>query len=534
MIKAFSHLIKVIKNHIDVKATRGYIDLQKTNSDLINQIKNQLADHPLENKKTSIQNIILPKNHSIELSLHQFLLSKLVGDNFTRVALYFIRVKRKLIYPLPRPWLKIIENSGIEVSYFWSSCLFYLYILISWLNGLLKTFKHIFNNPKRSKKNQKHAYFFNLGRKCFPSSRNKDTEDIMSWYVNQYDNDKGNKEKLIFHSTPDVDNFELDSYHIAYNIDCFPKLSFVNFYFKFLPTTFFSILVATLSFNWKNIVLLSEIVDMLAFKFADNKQLADKYFFSYSHITYRPLWTYTEKLKVNSLIFYFYACNISTYQEGDKKYSTVPEFFQVMNWPKYLVWNNTYLNYIKNEFKFPSEIEIVGPIGHEDSTMDIPKNNKLSLLAFDIQPYRPGFGIPALSCAQWYAHDYSVPVDFLRDLQEVCLELGIELFFKRKRDSILTHKRYLNFIKNFIKYDNVVEVDSGISASRLCKQFDLVISMPFTSTGVLADNLGKDSIYYDPKSTIQKNDRAAHNLEVINGKNELRNYLKIFIESNNI
>ena len=140
MIKAVSHLIKVIKNHIDVKATRGYIDLQKTNSDLINQIKNQLADHPLENKKTSIQNIMLPKNHSIELSLHQFLLSKLVGDNFTRVALDFIRVKRKLIYPLPRPWLKIIENSGIEVSYFWSSCLFYLYILISWLNGLLKTF----------------------------------------------------------------------------------------------------------------------------------------------------------------------------------------------------------------------------------------------------------------------------------------------------------------------------------------------------------------------------------------------------------
>ena len=57
------------------------------------------------------------------------------------------------------------------------------------------------------------------------------------------------------------------------------------------------------------------------------------------------------------------------------------------------------------------------------------------------------------------------------------------------------------------------------------QQFEVVLSMPFTSTAVIADYYGKDSIYYDPSRKIQKDDRAAHNLTVINGKIELKNYL---------
>ena len=43
---------------------------------------------------------------------------------------------------------------------------------------------------------------------------------------------------------------------------------------------------------------------------------------------------------------------------------------------------------------------------------------------------------------------------------------------------------------------------------------------------------GKEAVYYDPTGTIQKDDQAAHNLTVINGKMELRNYLYNLFEKN--
>jgi len=212
----------------------------------------------------------------------------------------------------------------------------------------------------------------------------------------------------------------------------------------------------------------------------------------------------------------------------------VTDFFQVINWPKYLVWNETHAEFIRNLITYPSDVEVVGPIGYEDNSMALPKINKLSVLAFAIDPLKYSFTIPSLATPQWYSLDYKVRVDFYKDIQEICSELGVDLFFKRKRNSHLVHEGYWDFIKAFVKNDNVVEIDPGISAFRLCKQFDVVLSFPFTSTAVIADYYGKESIYYDPTGKIEKNDRAAHQLTVLNKKNELRNYLEKIFETKKI
>jgi hypothetical protein len=49
--------------------------------------------------------------------------------------------------------------------------------------------------------------------------------------------------------------------------------------------------------------------------------------------------------------------------------------------------------------------------------------------------------------------------------------------------------------------------------------------MPFTSTALVARNLGKPSYYYDPSGIIQKDDRAAHGIPVISGFAELQKIL---------
>jgi polysaccharide biosynthesis PFTS motif protein len=49
--------------------------------------------------------------------------------------------------------------------------------------------------------------------------------------------------------------------------------------------------------------------------------------------------------------------------------------------------------------------------------------------------------------------------------------------------------------------------------------------MPFTSTAIIAANLGKPTIFYDPTNKIDNNDRAAHGIRVISDKVELENWI---------
>ena len=47
---------------------------------------------------------------------------------------------------------------------------------------------------------------------------------------------------------------------------------------------------------------------------------------------------------------------------------------------------------------------------------------------------------------------------------------------------------------------------------------DLVISMPFTSTAIIAKELGKPSIFYDASASIEKNE--SHGIPVLKNKEE--------------
>ena len=49
--------------------------------------------------------------------------------------------------------------------------------------------------------------------------------------------------------------------------------------------------------------------------------------------------------------------------------------------------------------------------------------------------------------------------------------------------------------------------------------------MPFTSTALIARELNKPTCYYDPTEVILKDDRAAHGIEIISGREELALWL---------
>jgi polysaccharide biosynthesis PFTS motif protein len=527
--KIINYVMEAWADRIANDAIEGYFDNQEVNPSLVQEIRNKISHCEIEFNDSVLGKNIFTKNTNIQLVFHQYLLSKLIGRMFNRVILSSLHLDKKIIYPLPLKWLRIIKESGLRVSYLWSTSFFYLFILICLVSGLSRFFVHLRKNHNREKINRKYVYFFNINQKCFPEPSNHRSYDIFSWYTKKYIPAE-DSDKVIMHSVPNISNYNFGEHSLIYAQDCFPRISKFNFYFKFIPSVVLTILTLIILLRFKYIIILNEIIDMYVFRYSKRSDYAEKYFFSFENRIYRPLWTYLAELRGSSLFFYFYACNISNYKELNKLHLKPPEFWHVMNWPKYLVWNDHHYKYIRELIKFPSKIEVVGPIGYEDNSLELPKITKKSLILFDIQPFKLSYGIPAFCSPYWFTYDHKLRIDFYKDVHEICTECGIELFFKRKRVSDLANSEYTKFLRDFVKNTNVHELDSDISAFRLCKHFNVVLSFPFTSTAILGRYYGKESVYYDPSGKIQKDDPAAHNIDVLSKKEELRQYIKFLFK----
>ena len=116
---------------------------------------------------------------------------------------------------------------------------------------------------------------------------------------------------------------------------------------------------------------------------------------------------------------------------------------------------------------------------------------------------------------------------FLNDVYDLSVKYGYTIVWKTKRKFSYGHSRaYIRFVKNFSNRPNVIKVEPETSAFKILKSASASISMPFTSTGQVAQINNINSIYYDPNKILFKDDRGRQNCELISGKNELDLWFK--------
>jgi polysaccharide biosynthesis PFTS motif protein len=100
------------------------------------------------------------------------------------------------------------------------------------------------------------------------------------------------------------------------------------------------------------------------------------------------------------------------------------------------------------------------------------------------------------------------------------------MLWKRKRNiGRIAHPLYRRLADQLAENSHVVLVEPDISANRVIEASFAVISMPFTSTALIAREMGKPSIYYDPCGLLQRDDRAAHGIPVVSGADELEAWI---------
>jgi polysaccharide biosynthesis PFTS motif protein len=512
-------------------AMRGYQILNKERKlGAVTRIKNDLCNTKLNcQKKTSSLDIFGAGKESSELILRQFLMERLLGIDFNKNLLAAISdPKNEIECPLPLEWRNVLASKGFKVNtaknkFRWRKFVFknLFYGIATILIQSIKNIKESLTLSSRPIEN--YAYFHSLspGNIPTPNQENYIGHNVIYWYCNWLG--RSIFIKRVLHSVRASPQIEINNINIQYSHSPIPHLNSFKGTCKYMVWGINVILIALFDIfrsRYWHALILRESSKAVQVRLQNSEYLAKDYLFHNASPVYRPLWTYDVEKKGSRILFYFYSTNVESFKTSSGYVQQEP-FWHLMNWPNYLVWDDYQSNFVKRVAGDDNNVYIVGPLSLAYSNNeDLHINSKKTIAVFDVQPFRNS-RFQLLGAV----NDYYTPrtnIKFLTDIVKSAEKNNLEIIFKRKRNiGKLTNREYENCISYLNKSKHFISVDSEIDSEHIINHSLAAISLPFTSTALLAKELGKPSIYYDPYSQVQRDDRAAHDIDVISNMDKL-------------
>lgn len=517
-----------------MRIMRGYRFLKKSELlSLFVDVGRALTTQPLDIKEKHFSKCIFGEGiGQAEIVCRQYLLTRVLGRNMNCAMLYALgKPGSSVVYYIPPEWREFIRNKGFKVAKFRTVLLWKTVVGIMLAYGVLKIVMIVFNGIRASwdrstEQIGRYVYFEGLTPGNLPQTcRDGRSHDIITWYMQWVGRDS-NIDTLC-HGVIGAERRAVDGVPVVPVSAPIPQLKSFGMLSRFMAWGVKATLIATWDFlcgRWWHALLLKEAVLAAQVRMQNPELVAKHYLFHESGHTYRPLWTYEAERRGAQITFYFYSANCESIARTEEVQPILPGY-QAMNWPHYLVWNEIQADFVRRAVGETSKTSIVGPIWFHCSTSEMPAFSGVGVAVFDVTPVRSSYyqtlGVP---------FEYRVPnncIQFLQDIQQVTKDASCNMLWKRKRKiGSLAHPRYRFFAERLADFDNVITVDPDISPNRVIEASTLVISAPFTTTAIIARELGKPSCYYDPTGLIRKDDRAAYGIEVLIGPEELTRWLK--------
>lgn len=520
------------KRHRIRLSMRGYNKLRRSGRlDRVSNVKRALTELPLNLPPNVFSSFILGASSvEGELATRQYLLSRFGGlelnDALLRASAYS---NAKVVYPLPSEWRAIIKANGFAVANLRCALFWQFYALAFWFLGVVRANKILLASREELRWDTEiggaYAYFADLAPANLPfESQSGLGYNIVSWYLKW--NGKRSDVKAIHHSVSICSCKTLENFQIVGRRSCLPGLSGGRercLYFLWLMK---AALIAGLDLfrgRWWHAILLNQAILSAQARIVPVEALASEYLFHNSSWIYRPLWTYDAQKLGSRILFYFYSTNSQTFNNMSKC-MPAPYGWKAANWPRYLVWDQYQVDFLRAALGDSPDISVVGEIWFEDQQGGKLNVSERAVAVFDVQPFRDSkyrlFGLEY----EYYVPD--ITNRFMQDVYAVVSELKLEMAFKKKRDiKSNAHPRYRYLLQALEAEPGIKFVSPTNSASRLIEECFAVISMPFTTTALIGHLQGKPSIYYDPNGSVLKGDCAAHGIEIVIGKDELRAWL---------
>jgi len=163
------------------------------------------------------------------------------------------------------------------------------------------------------------------------------------------------------------------------------------------------------------------------------------------------------------------------------------------------------------------------------------KTEGCSVVVFDVLPHNDlwqknrGY--------EGYYYQEETMVEFLEDIANLAIKYDFKIYFKRKRkveswrEKKFASARYLNLLSNLDGKGTIIFLPPDTSISSILDNVNYAISIPFTSSQRLVEQLGKKGCYYDPTKIIPQNHPACGNSLLVSGVDKLEELINTYVTS---
>lgn len=277
--------------------------------------------------------------------------------------------------------------------------------------------------------------------------------------------------------------------------------------------------------QWWNSTLVHEATLLSQFQAAPPSGRASVYLFHNSGWIFRPLWTYEATRSGSEIVLYLYSSNVAGKDSLGK--TMLNNQWGLCTWPTYWVWDTTMANFIQTRTGAnDSQIITTGPFEFSDEAGEMPDLDRPAVALFDVQPVRPAIYAKLALGFDYYTSSTSLA--FLKQAVSAAEASGRTVLFKRKRGhgGKFVDRRYLAEVEHLVGSGRMIAASPGLAASRVIERADAVISMPYTSTSVIAQSMGKPACFFDPVGLLAKDDKDARGLPILQTQTELEEWLR--------
>ena len=428
---------------------------------------------------------------------------------------------KKIILSAPEIFLINLKKKGYDVNFFFSKILFSLNILKKIIIFIVKYILILITSIifKSNYKNNS-ILFWSVSNDGLPDFNKKKIKNncFINWYLSKY---KTNNKYVYIYTSASKKNYK--NYFFIKNFR--PSLNFNEF--KIFNSEIFNFLSQIFK-NYKKIkieslIFFDEYIDYILINSCDRKNLPKKLIFNNVSTLKRPIWTESFLKKKLPVEFVWYSTNNGIHQINEKK-----SFWQgLINWPFYIIWDKYHLEILKKNDHQKYKYKFAGSINYKDisKNFNLDKKSKKIISIFDFFAFDDKDPRKELETL-YYPYDYynnKLINEFYKGIINLSKLKDTIFVIKNKRSRDLN--KYF-FSKKFkILYDNkkkFIFADASLDPAKIIKKSDYCISLPFTSTAIVAKNLNVPSIYYDPIKKVNNNKYWTHDVPLISSLDKIK------------